>query len=87
MRAYVDGVEIDKLPELKEVCAMDDWMDGLLKWASRNRPDLAMDAIFVPEGTELLLAEIWIGRAPPLRAAEMGGILKAFAKPVRNNSA
>lgn len=80
VRAYVDGVEIDKIPALKEVCALDDWMDGLLKWASTSRPELKMDAIFVGESTNLMLAEIWIGGAPPLRAIELGGIIKHFSK-------
>lgn len=78
MRAYVDGVEINKVPELAEVCAMNNWLDGLLQWASKNRPDMKMDAIFIGEGQQLLLAEVWIGGAPPLRATELGGVLKRF---------
>lgn len=81
--AYVDGIEIDKIPELSEVCAMDDWMNGLLTWASKNRPDMKMDAIFTGDAQELLLREVWIGGAPPLRAQEMGGVIRHFGKPVR----
>lgn len=80
MRAYVDGVEINKLPELAEVCAMDDWLNGLLQWASKNRPDMKMDAIFTGEAQHLLLAEVWIGGAPPMRATELGGVIKRFSK-------
>ena len=81
MSAYVDGVEINKVHELAEVCAMDDWIGGLLVWASKNRPDLKMDAIFMGEAQELLLEEIWIGGAPPIRAQEIGGVLMRFGQP------
>jgi hypothetical protein len=83
MRAYVDGVEIDKIPELAEVCAMDDWLEGLLAWANRNRPAMRMDAIFTAEAQDLLLREVWIGGAPPMRALEVGGVLKSFGRPTR----
>lgn len=81
MSAYVDGVEISKIPDLAQVCAMDDWIGGLLAWASKNRPDLRMDAIFLGDAQDLRLEEIWIGGAPPLRAQEIGGVLKSFSKP------
>jgi hypothetical protein len=79
--AYVDGVEIDKIPELAEVCAMDDWLDGLLAWTSENRPEMKMDVIFTGEASSLLLSEVWIGGAPPMRAQEVGGVLKSFGRP------
>jgi hypothetical protein len=85
MRAYVDGVEIDKIPELAEVCAMDDWIAGLLAWASKNRPDMEMDAIFTGDAQDLLLREVWIGGAPPMRALEIGGVVKSFERPVRKS--
>src|SRR5262245_62078160 len=34
MRAYVDGVEINRIPELAGVCAMENWLKGLLDWAA-----------------------------------------------------
>lgn len=80
VRAYVNGVEIDKIPELAEVCAMNNWMDGLIAWTVKTHPDLKIDAIFVGEATDFVLAEIWIGGAPPLRALELGGVLKSFFK-------
>lgn len=80
MQAYVDGVEIDKIPELAEVCAMDDWLEGLLSWASKNRPEMKMDAIFTGDAQTLVLREVWIGGAPPMRAMEIGGIVKSFSK-------
>lgn len=81
VRAYVDGVEIDKIPELAQVCAMDDWLQGLLEWASKNRPELRMDAIFMLEGKSIedaVLSEVWIGGSPPMRAESLGGIKKSF---------
>ena len=80
MRAYVDGVEIDKIPELAEVCALDDWLDRLMDWASKNRPTMKMDAIFRTDAETLLLQELWIGGAPPLRAMELGGVLRRFTR-------
>ncbi len=46
VRAYIEGVEISQIPELSEVCAMNDWIKPLLDWCRDNRPDLKMDAIF-----------------------------------------
>lgn len=82
VRAYLDGVEINKVPELADVCAMDNWLDGLLDWAIKNRPDMKMDAIFTADAQCLLLREVWIGEAPPTRAMEMGGVLQSFTKRV-----
>lgn len=82
MRAYVDGVEIDKIPGLEAVCGMDDWLSGLMSWAHKNRPDLEMDAIFSSDTTskdDAPLMELWIGGAPPHRELELGGFLKTFA--------
>lgn len=78
IRAYLEGVEIDQVPELKEVCAGDDWMTALVTWAAKNRPNLKLNAIFVGEAQDLLLSELWIGQIPPFRAQQMGGILKTF---------
>lgn len=78
IRAYLEGVEIGQVPELKEVCAQDDWMTALVKWAAQNRPHLKLNAIFVGEAQDLLLSELWIGTMPPFRAQQMGGILKTF---------
>ncbi len=85
VRAYVDGVEINQIPELSDVCAMDDWMNGLLTWAAKNRPGGKMDAIFGRETTSIEdapLLELWIGGAPLHRAIEIGGVLKTFSHQI-----
>ena len=85
VRAYIDGVEINKIPELADVCAKDDWMNGLLTWAAKNRPGGKMDAIFGTDTTskaDAPLLEFWIGGAPMHRATEIGGILKTFSHQI-----
>jgi len=82
MRAYFDGVEIDQIPELKEVCAMEDWLGGLMDWARKNHPDKKFDAIVALEGPSLggsQVLELWIGGAPATRPMEIGGIARSFS--------
>jgi len=82
MRAYFNGVEIDQIPELKEVCAMEDWLGGLLDWAEKNHPDKNLDAIVALEGPSLggsPVLELWIGGAPAMRAMEIGGVMNSYS--------
>lgn len=82
VRAYIDSVEIHKIPELADVCAMNDWLSGLLTWVAKNRPQGKMDAIFGTDTTsqaDAPLLELWIGGAPIHRAMEIGGVLKTFS--------
>ncbi len=83
VRAYIEGVEAIKIPELSEICSKDDWLGPLMEWCRDNRPDLKMDAIFSTDSEEPILSEVWFGGAPPLRAQQIGGILKSFSKPAK----
>jgi hypothetical protein len=81
MRAYIDGVEINKIPEMAEICKMDDWLKGLLDWAKANRPEMRCDLIIQADAPSIrdgALLEVWIGGAPRLRAQEIGGILQSL---------
>lgn len=81
--AYLDGVEIDKIPELAEVCAQDDWLNAFMRWLSVNRPGMRFEAVVSVESVHLddgKVLEIWVPKAPYGRAAEIGGVLKAFSK-------
>ncbi len=83
MRAYLDGKEIDQLPELREICALpgDDWFPALIKWLVKNRPGIQIQIIVGLEATSLdegRVLEMWVPEAPAMRAAEIGGILKTL---------
>ena len=79
MRAYIDGKEINEIPELVEVCKMDDWLQGLFDWIKVNRPKTRMDLVVSgdsPGSGQGKVLEVWIGGAPATRAMELGGTLR-----------
>lgn len=81
MSAYVDGVEINKIPELAQVCKMDDWLSGLMDWAKKNRSSMNCDLIIQGNSFPLddaPILEIWIGGAPRFRAQQIGGVLQSL---------
>lgn len=80
MRIYLDGQEIDHIPELDHVSSADEWMSAFMKWLVEKRgPDLTFeiiiggDTVSVDDGNVL---EMWIPAAPPLRAQSIGGLLR-----------
>ena len=80
MRAYIDGKEINEIPELAEVCKMDNWLDGLMVWMKKNRPKSRIGLFLAgdsPKNPKIL--EVWIGGAPKSRAMEIGGIVRRLS--------
>lgn len=77
---YLDGVEIDKVPALAEICKLDNWYDALFAKVMSERK--TVDTYLIVESNspsinDAHLLEIWIGSAPPrMRAHEIGGIVK-----------
>jgi len=81
MRVYLDGKEIDEVPELREICALsnDLWFQALMQWLVKNRPGLSFEIIVGLESTDVRdgqVLEMWIPEAPANRDVEIGGILK-----------
>jgi hypothetical protein len=80
VRCYLNGVEIDKVLELAEVCALDDWLNGFVQWLGEKEMDfeaiVSVETVSLKDG---LILEVWAPAAPPFRAQEIGGILKKFA--------
>lgn len=84
VRAYLDGVEIDKISELREICDLDDWLGGLLRWVREHRPGSRIEAFFSMDSVEPMLAEVWVGGAPPLHGESRGWKKLQMRAPVKS---
>lgn len=75
MRIYVEGEEIH-YPE----DAGEEWFSAFIKGLVRSRgADVSFEIIVAAETPYLddsYVLEMWVPKAPPLRAQEIGGILK-----------
>jgi len=85
VRAYLDGTEINHVPELAELCALPDqeWFPALMRWLVKNRPGVQIQIIVSLEGADPdngNVLEMWVPEAPHTRAMEIGGILKTLTQ-------
>lgn len=82
MRIYVDYREISDVPELADVCKADNSFVAFMEWLAANRPhNLSFDVIVSVESPHVddgTVQEVWVPKAPHMRAQQIGGILKSF---------
>lgn len=80
MRCYLDGVEINQVKELEEICKLDDWYEAYIEWLMANRgPKVKMDVLVMAESPSLEegeVLEMWSPSAPLHRASQIGALTK-----------
>lgn len=80
VRAYVDGVEIDKIVPPPDFLATagDDWVQPFADWVARHHPRKWVHVILTEDTPDGMLREIWVGDMPPERPAILGGVVKTM---------
>lgn len=84
MKVYIDGVEINEIPALSDICRMDGWFDQLVGWLKIHRPEDSIDAIVrVPTtyNASPKFLEVWVPQAPATRVTELEGVVMTYRLP------